>query len=134
MDAKTAKFKLIQDSRGKLIVFLRQSELDEGKKKFGQIYFITFSKKGVVRGNHYHKKWREWFGIVKGKLQVVVEDVRTKERKEFILNANTKDKYVRLEAGPYIAHSFKSLTKYAALLNYADDEWHKGDVFSYKLL
>ncbi len=134
MDYKLEKFQKFNDYRGDLIVFLKESQLSDAKKKFGQIYFVTFKKKGVVRGNHYHKKWREWFGVVTGKLQVVLEDVRTKKRKKFILDAKTKDKYVRLEVAPYIAHSFKSLTQNAALLNYADSEWKSDDVFEYKLI
>lgn len=133
MDYKIQKFKKFSDKRGELIVFLRRSELEEEKKRFGQIYFVTFNEKNIVRANHYHKKWFEWFGIVAGKLQVVLEDVRTKERKEFILDAK-HDMYRRLQTGPYVAHAFKSLTRYAALVNYADDEWSADDVFFYKLL
>ncbi len=127
------KFKTFSDKRGKLIVFLRESELYSKKKKFGQIYFVTFKKKGVVRGNHYHKKWHEWFGIVEGKVKVVVEDVRTKKRKQITLSAE-KDKYVRIETGPYIAHAIQSLSKNASLLSYADSEWDDGDTHHYKLL
>jgi dTDP-4-dehydrorhamnose 3,5-epimerase-like enzyme len=132
MDYKIEKFDKYTDNRGDLIVFLRESNLEEKHKKFGQIYFVTFDKKGVIRGDHYHKKWREWFGIVAGRVEVVLEDIRTKERKKFILNADYKS-YIRLEVGPYIAHSFKSTTTYAALLNYTDKEWSPNDTFVYKL-
>lgn len=131
MNYKIEKYKKFDDDRGSLIVFLKESELDKKKKKFGQIYFVTFTKKGVVRGNHYHKKWHEWFGIVAGKLEVTLVDVKTKEKVVFILDANHGN-YVRLEISPYIAHSFKSLTKYSALLNYANGEWSKKDDFDYK--
>lgn len=130
---KITNFKTFSDKRGKLIVFLKESELYTKKNKFGQIYFVTFKKKGVVRGNHYHKKWHEWFGIVEGKVKVVVEDVRTKKRKQITLSAE-KDKYVRIETGPYIAHAIQSLSKNASLLSYADSEWDDGDTHHYKLL
>ena len=133
MDYKIEDFEKFSDDRGDLIVFLKNAELPQEKKSFGQIYFVTFQKEGAVRGNHYHKKWREWFGVVAGKLEVVLEDVRTKERKEFVLDA-TLDKYVRLETGPFVAHSFKSMSPFAALLNYADDEWSQEDTITYKLL
>ncbi len=126
-------FEKIKDSRGSLIVFLKESEIKHAKKKFGQIYFVTFSKRGAVRGNHYHKKWYEWFGIVDGKVEVVLVNVKTKEQKRLILDAK-KDKYVRLETGPYVAHAIKSLTKYASLLSYADSEWHTTDTYKYKIL
>lgn len=133
LDFKITKFKSFSDKRGKLIVFLRESELYDAKKKFGQIYFVTFSKKGIVRGNHYHKKWHEWFGIIEGKVKVVVEDVRTKKRKQITLSAK-KDRYVRIETGPYIAHAIVSLSKNASLLSYADTEWNTKDTHHYKLI
>ncbi len=127
------KFKKIIDVRGQLIIFLKNSELEKQHKNFGQIYFVTFNKKGVVRGNHYHKKWREWFGVVSGKVQVILEDVKTKKRKKFILDA-VKDKYTRLETGPFIAHGIKCLSQKASLLSYTDTVWNKSDTYEYKLI
>lgn len=133
LDFKITKYKSYSDDRGKLIVFLKESELHSEKKKFGQIYFVTFNRKGIVRGNHYHKKWHEWFGVIEGKVKVVVEDVRTKKRLQITLSAD-KDKYVRIEAGPYVAHAIVSLTRTASLLSYADGEWNDKDTHHYKLL
>lgn len=133
MNYKIEKFKKFDDDRGSLIVFLKESELENAKKKFGQIYFVTFKKKGIVRGNHYHKKWTEWFGVVEGRVRVILEDVKTKERKIFIIDSK-QDGYVRLNIGHHIAHSFKSLSDYAALLNYADSEWSQKDTLNYKLI
>jgi dTDP-4-dehydrorhamnose 3,5-epimerase-like enzyme len=133
MDYKLEKFQKFKDSRGDLIVFLRRSNLEPKYQKFGQIYFVTFKKKGNIRGNHYHKKWREWFGMVSGRVQVVLKDIKTGETKELTLNGNTKE-YIRLEIGPHIAHAFKSLSNSAALLNYTDDEWSPDDVFPMELI
>ena len=133
MDYRLTKIEKHDDNRGELVVFLRNRELKKDQRELGQVYFITFGRKGVVRGNHYHKAWREWFGVVEGRLQVELEDVRTKKHTSFILNSNDKN-YIRLEIGPHIAHSFKSLTKHASLLNYADKEWSAKDTFPYKLM
>ncbi|MBI5122345.1 WxcM-like domain-containing protein [Candidatus Roizmanbacteria bacterium] len=133
MNYKITQFKKFDDDRGSLIVFLKESELDDAKKRFGQIYFVTFKKKGMIRGNHYHKKWSEWFGIINGRVEVILEDVRTKKRKQIILDAK-KNQYMRLETGPYIAHTIKSLTQYASLLSYADAQWSRKDNYYYKLL
>lgn len=133
LNFNVTKFKSFSDNRGKLIVFLKESELHNAKKKFGQIYFVTFNKKGVVRGNHYHKKWHEWFGIVEGKVKVIIEDVRTKKSSQITLSAE-KDRYMRIETGPYIAHAIISLTKYASLLSYADTEWNDKDTHHYKII
>lgn len=133
MDCKIRKIEKHSDRRGKLVVFLKNQELKKERKEFGQVYFITFSRKGIVRGNHYHKNWREWFAIVDGRTQVELEDVRTKKHQSFILDAENKEQ-TRLEIGPYIAHGFKSLTDSASLLNYAEKEWSPDDTFSYKLI
>ncbi len=133
MNYKLQKIRKYTDHRGHLIVFLRESDLIDAKKKLGQIYFVTFNKKGVVRGNHYHKKWHEWFGIISGKVSVKLVDVNTKEEVNFILDAN-KDKYRRLEIGPYTVHAIRSLSANAVLLNYADSEWSKDDSIYYKII
>jgi len=133
MNYKLTEFEKHSDNRGDLIVFLKKSDLDNHFKTFGQIYFVTFEKKGVVRGNHYHNKWHEWFGIIAGKIEVFLEDIHTKERKTLILDAK-KDKYTRLEIGPHVAHKFRSISKYAALINYADSEWYSDDTISYEII
>lgn len=133
MDYKIEKFDKYVDKRGQLVVFLRNSNLKPTEKEFGQIYFVTFGKKGTVRGNHYHKKWHEWFGIVAGKVKIVLEDIKTKERVEIVLTAKKKE-YQRVYIGPHIAHAIKSMTNYAALLNYADSEWYAEDSYNYKVL
>jgi len=128
MDFKVKKFKKITDERGDLVVFLGQSQLPSSVKLFGQIYFVTFSRKGVVRGNHYHKKWREWFGLIEGEVHVKLRDVNTNELKEMTLSSATNE-YVRLEVGPYVTHSFKCLSNNAQLLNYANGEWEASDCY-----
>lgn len=133
MDYKLETIKKHVDNRGQLVVFLKNSGLKKSNKEFGQIYFVTFDKEGIVRGNHYHKKWREWFGIVSGKLKVVLKDVKTNEIVELIIDSDSKV-YSRLEIGPGIIHSFKSISSYAALLNYADSEWSDDDTFPLELM
>lgn len=133
MDFSIHRFEKHSDERGHLVVFLQNSHIKKEDKEFGQIYFITFESKDTVRGNHYHKNWREWFGIVTGKLRVVLKDVNTGEMVDFIVEAQSDD-YVRIETGPYIAHSFQSLSDHAALLNYANGEWNDKDTFPYVLI
>ena len=133
MDYRVTTFEKHSDARGQLVVFLKSSELKNRRKKFGQIYFITFNRKGVIRGNHYHKQWREWFGVVNGIVQVKLEDVKTKEGVSLVLTSKGPV-YSRLEIGPNIAHTFKSLTSEASLLNYGDREWSARDRYHYQLL
>lgn len=133
MDVKLTKFEKYSDKRGDLVVFLKNSHLQSDLKEFGQIYFVTFNKKGVVRGNHYHMKWREWFGIVEGSVKCVLIDIKSRRKKTLILDA-THDKYTRLEIGPGIAHAFISITNTAAIINYADSEWYSNDTHFYKVI
>lgn len=133
MDYKIERFEKFNDERGQLVVFLRNRNLDKKSKKFGQIYFVTFEKKGVIRGNHYHKTLKEWFGVIKGKLQVVLVDVKTGEKKEIVLDGNSK-KYVRLEIGTNVIHGFKSLSEFVSLVNYTDKEWNENDVIRVEVI
>lgn len=133
MDYKIESFDKYNDKRGQLVVFLRNRDLEKKLKEFGQIYFVTFEKKGAIRANHYHKKIREWFGVVSGEVKVVLIDVKTKERKELVLDGDSK-KYQRLSIGPNVAHGFKSITDHVSLLNYTDIEWSKEDVFPMEVI
>lgn len=133
MDFKIDYIEKYDDIRGNLVVFLKNRDLTEGYKEFGQIYFVTFNKKKIIRGNHYHKKWREWFSVVTGKIEVVLKDIKTGEIKKIILDSESH-KYSRLEIGPNIAHSFKSITDEASLLNYTDTEWSSDDTFNEELI
>lgn len=133
MDYKISTIEKQKDTRGDLVVFLRKKELPRERVGFGQIYFITFKSKGTIRGNHYHRRWREWFGVVHGKIRAELEDVVTKQRVSLTLSADERT-YTRLEIGPNIAHAFCCLTPSASLLNYADDEWRSSDRFHYRLM
>lgn len=53
------------DGRGELVQLIHQG--------YRQINVIT-SKKGVVRGGHYHKKNSEAFYIISGKLELTVDE------------------------------------------------------------
>ncbi len=110
------------DPRGYLVEFLKNSELSAPNKNFGQIYFVTFNKKNVIRGNHYHKETEEWFGVLSGSVLVVLEDVNTKERKTFELHYDETE-FVRLKIGIEIAHAFKSLSNAVILLDYANRQY-----------
>lgn len=124
MDYKITQCIKHTDSRGYLVEFLKESELKDEDKQFGQIYFVTFEKPNQVRGNHYHTRFSEWFGVAHGVLQVILEDVKTKERLEFTLSADDKT-FTRLTIGPYIAHAFRNISPTAVLLDYCNKQFDK---------
>ena len=133
MDYKIDHFEKYNDERGQLVVFLKNRNLDKNFKKFGQIYFVTFEKKSIVRGNHFHKELREWFGVVTGKLEVVLKDIKTGKTKTLIIDSNSNT-YVRLEIGPNVAHAFRNISPKASLVNYTNKEWSREDSFPYKVI
>ena len=133
MDVRIDEFEVHEDDRGRLVVFQRHRDLPDDLRTFGQIYFVTFDRPGVVRGNHYHRRWREWFGVVSGQLEVALRDVRSGEERKLLLDSD-EDRYSRLEVGPWVAHAFRCVTDSAALLNYADHEWCPADRFPHVLL
>ncbi len=128
-----SKFNKIKDDRGSLIVFLKQSEIIS-RKHFGQIYYVTFDQRGAVRGNHYHTKSTEWFGVVVGNVKVVVENVKTKARQEILLSSR-KNQYTKIQIDPYCAHAIQCLSKKAVLLSYCNTEWtSEDDTHHHKLI
>lgn len=123
-----------RDERGFLVDFLKLDELEKKDKIFGQAYCVTFNQKSVIRGNHYHVKKREWFVAINGKLEVILEDIKSKNRVEFVLDGDS-DEYERVEVGPNIAHAFRNISKTATLINYCNKPYHfeNPDTLYYKL-
>lgn len=126
MDYELVECSKHADERGYLVEFLRHEELDRQHTAFGQVYFVTFERPRQVRGNHYHTRGREWFGVAHGTLEVVLEDVRTRERVEFVLRSDDKS-FTRLSIGPYIAHAFRNLSPTAILIDYATEQFDHVD-------
>jgi len=126
MDCKIEQCFKHTDSRGYLVEFLKNVELKEDEKEFGQIYFVTFEKPGQVRGNHYHTRIAEWFGVAYGTLQVILENVKTGERKELVISSDDRT-FTRLNIPPYVAHAFKNLTPTAVLLDYCTKQYDPVD-------
>lgn len=87
---------LHHDPRGSILGIIQN-------KSWKEINFIK-SKKGCVRGNHYHKKTLECFFIVSGKIQVLVKNLKNKKIKKFIAKEN--DIFI---IKPFELHTFKIL-------------------------
>lgn len=133
MDFEISEVENHNDARGKLFIFLKKDHLPKNSQTFGEIFYITFARKGIVRANHYHKNWQEWFILVSGKVEVVLEDIKTRKRFSTILKSQ-QGKIVRMRIGPLVAHAFRSLTARACLLNYSTHLWKKKDVYKYTLI
>lgn len=76
-------------------------------------FFISKSKPGVVRGNHYHYSKREWFLILEGVAKVYLLDLKTKKRESFIIKAEDQKLF---EMRPKTVHAIKNIGKGNMLL------------------
>ena len=68
-----------KDARGWLAEVISQEDVD--KKKFGLV-LITTARPGQVKGNHYHKKKKEWYCVIKGRGLLRIWGENTNEKKE----------------------------------------------------
>lgn len=104
-----------------MLSFLKRKEIQAQKTKFGQIY-VNMIGPGKARGNHYHKKRHEWLSCVTGKIKVILQDIKTKEKISLILDS--KDKPLkRLHIYPLHAHVVENISKEnAIIIEYASEE------------
>ena len=69
-----------RDKRGIIIDLLE-------RKKINSITFIT-QKKGMVRGNHYHKKTIQWNYLLKGKIELFTKKRNNKLKKIILIKGD----------------------------------------------
>lgn len=82
---------IFDDERGSL-----RQLVHEGYSQFN----IVFSKKGVFRGDHYHRENKEIFYVVNGFLELIVS-------KDGIVENYTFKEGDMFLVPPYVMHSFK---------------------------
>ncbi len=125
---RTIKLRRYDDQRGNLIEnTLEQIMLDS------RHFFVSKSKPGVVRGNHYHHRKSEWFYIIQGQAKFCVEDIATKEREEIIVH-DSDDIIINLTSDK--AHAFKNTGENELILLALVNEVHNQndpDTFPYEI-
>lgn len=129
MKIKATALKKKEDDRG--ILFQNENRDIRDKMKH---FFVSVSKPKAVRGQHYHTKKTEWFLVIKGKAKIYFEDLKTKEKDEVDVNADSPQ---IVEVPPMIAHAIKNIGKekmmLLAIVNEPLDE-DSPDTFSYKVI
>lgn len=117
------------DERGSL-----SQNVSEEVKNQMKHFFVSYSNPGSIRGQHYHTKKIEWFYIIKGEAEIVLENIKTKERKK-LKSTSDKPQLVKMEPG--IAHAIKNTGKeemiLLALVNESLDQ-NNPDTFPYKVI
>lgn len=111
-----------KDDRGWLAEIFRPEDLNQTIK--GQ-FCITTAYPGKVKANHYHKRKYEWYYVVKGKMRLVLKDMKTGEKEEMVLS-DQEPKILHI--GPNIAHGFKNIgDEMLYLLIYNDEPFDQKD-------
>ena len=87
-----------KDKRGTILGIINQGNWEE-------INFIK-SKKGSIRGGHFHQYTRELFYILKGKIEIKIQEVKNKKLfgEQRIINVNPNDIFL---IEPNYIHTFK---------------------------
>lgn len=93
-------------------------------------YIVNFKLIGNAAGNHYHLKKQELLYPLIGSFKVILEDINTKEKEEFELNA---DLHQALYFPTKIAHVIIAQTNPAIFLITANYPASEEDEFPYEL-
>lgn len=121
--------KKLSDSRGYFLKVLNGKEKGLSNRT-GEIY-LTMAHPNEYRGGHYHILATEWFTIVEGNATLRIEDIRTKEKTEIFLSADTPQTVM---IPPMIAHNFhnESLNNFL-LVAYSDIVYDPDDTKEYSI-
>ena len=98
MDIILKKLEKKVDERGFVCEVLRSEQV---AAPFGQIFISTVNP-GQVKGNHYHKRKKEWYTIVRGSITVHLLDVESGEKQELDMSA---DEPSVLQINPGVSHA-----------------------------
>ena len=91
------------------------------ESKVEHIGMVTFSKKGLERGRHYHNKSVQYSYVLSGKVKLVTSDLKGGEKQEFILEKSTF-----AVIPPKTIHTYQSLGKAEMLDMTTVSRKHKG--------
>lgn len=97
---KLTKIKKVKGFRSWLAEILVENKIGEFKQVY--IFSVTPGK----RVSHFHKKRKEWFCCIRGKIKIIYCD--DKGEKEVIIDAD-KDEFTVVEIPPEVWHKVESL-------------------------
>lgn len=100
-----------KDDRGEIVDIFVKSPKDHCS--------IITSKKGAVRGNHFHKKSTQYTFVVSGKFKLYRGKVDKKGNLKEEVKTNIIEKNELIEHPPYEAHTLVACTDKAVLLAFA---------------
>lgn len=94
-------------------------------------YLVTIEP-GKTRAKHYHNKKEEWLCICSGKIELILEDIKTKKREIIVLDADSDD-YSIIYIPPAVAHAVKNITaNKASVVIFSKTPEDPDDTFRYE--
>lgn len=118
-----------EDVRGELKKVFTKSMLGTGNI-IEEIY-VLYTKKGCIRGNHYHKKNVEFFTVIKGTAVIAVKDLGIGETDIFKVSAQDN---IVIKVPENVAHGFKNDEKEElVILAAASRQYESGDTDTYAM-
>ena len=121
---------VFEDERGSIWDFLTNVETHH-------IGFLT-TKKGSIRGNHYHKEQKQYTLVLHGQIEVTTKNLLDKNSEIEIFDLNEME---MVEFPPFCFHSLKAKEDSECLVftskgrhgtEYEDDTFRIKDIKSYK--
>lgn len=123
---KTKKLEVKKDGRGWLAELIRVE--DVSNPLFGHL-LVTVAKPGIIKGNHYHRRKREWYIVLKGKGLLKVWNKDGSEKKQMILDERDL-KLVEIPTNYF--HTIKNIGKEDLyLLSYLNESFNPEDPDTY---
>ncbi len=126
---KIIKLKQYSDDRGSLVENTHAEIFKEAKH-----FFVSKSKPGVIRGNHYHLRKSEWFYVIQGECRLVVKDVKTGKKEAKLVKASQN---IIINMQPNKSHAFKNVGKNELILLALVNEVHNQkdpDTYPHKVI
>jgi UDP-2-acetamido-2,6-beta-L-arabino-hexul-4-ose reductase len=116
---KTIKLKEYSDDRGSLV----ENTLEDVMKK-SKHFFVSKTKPGVIRANHYHQRKSEWFYLIQGKCLLKVKDLDSGKIEELKISDKQN---ILVNMPKNFVHTFKNVGDNEMILLALVNEVHKQD-------
>lgn len=122
--------RLIEDNRGWFLKAITGTEEDIPSHT-GEVY-LTMGKPNQVKGGHYHPEALEWFTLIGGDATLILEDIKSHERKEIAMSL---EKAITIFIPNNVAHVVvNNSNKDFILMAYTDKLYDPTDTIPYKLI
>ncbi|OIQ04891.1 MAG: hypothetical protein COV98_01650 [Candidatus Altarchaeum sp. CG12_big_fil_rev_8_21_14_0_65_33_22] len=94
--------------------------------------YLVSIEPGKTRAKHYHNKKEEWLCICSGKVELILEDIKTKKRETLILNLDSENyNIIYIPLG--VAHVIKNISENkASVVIFSKTPEDTDDTFEYE--